>query len=174
MSKEALEKISPFLDAANVDLKSFSEDFYVNNCRAHLQPVLDSIKRMKEMGIWVEVTTLLVPGENDSDDELAKIAKFITSLGREIPWHISRFHPNYKFMNHHPTSTEILHQAQKIGQEAGLRYIYLGNVTEGSDTFCHSCRRLLIKRLYFDICENNIDSGICSFCQAAVDGVFSE
>ena len=132
MSKEALETINPYLDAANVDLKSFREEFYIKNCQSHLQPVLDSIKLAKKLGIWIEITTLIIPGQNDSDSELSDIAGFVASVGKDIPWHISRFHPDYRFLNQDPTPVESLRKAEDLGRRAGLRYVYLGNVRDAS------------------------------------------
>jgi pyruvate formate lyase activating enzyme len=172
MSKEALETINPYLDAANVDLKSFRDEFYSEICKGRLQPVLDSIKLMKELGIWVEVTTLVVPGQNDSREELKDIAQFIASTGKEIPWHISRFHPNYKFLDQEATPVKTLKMAFEIGKEAGLKFVYLGNVLEGNDTFCCECSKLLVKRDYFAVTQNHIKDGKCSFCGAVIEGVF--
>lgn len=172
MTEEALGTISPYLDAANVDLKSFREEFYTKICRGHLQPVLDTIKRMRKLNIWVEVTTLIVPDQNDSQEELKDIAKFIVSVDKSIPWHISRFHPNYKFGDYCSTSSETLKEAYTLGKEAGLRYIYLGNVADEVDTYCYNCGQSVISRKYFSIDENNIDNGKCKFCDAEIDGVF--
>jgi len=172
MTDNALETISPYLDACNVDLKSFSDNFYKEMCQARLAPVLDSIKTMKRLGIWVEITTLVVPGENDSEEELKEIAGFIASLGPEIPWHISRFHPDYKYLASAPTGVETLKKAREIGKRSGLRYIYLGNVLEGNNTYCYNCKGLLIERLGFDINKNNLDDASCPSCKAAIDGRF--
>lgn len=128
MTKEALEKISPYLDAANIDLKSFRNEFYKKICGARLQPVLDTIKNMKEMNIWVEVTTLVVPDQNDSKQELNNIAEFIAQTGIDIPWHINRFHPDYQFTEAKPTPLETLQMAEEIGKKHGLKYIHLGNI----------------------------------------------
>lgn len=130
MSKEALETISPYLDAANIDLKSFREKFYVENCKGHLQPVLDSIKLAKKLGVWIEITTLIIPGHNDSASELSDIAGFIASVGKDIPWHISRFHPDYHFLNQKLTPIETLKKAEDLGKKAGLDHVYLGNVKD--------------------------------------------
>lgn len=173
MTEKALEKIRPYLDACNVDLKSFSDDFYKKICGARLEPVLDSIKTMKKLGIWVEVTTLLVPGQNDSDKELNSIAEFIASVGIEIPWHISRFHPDYKYLDSVPTTVETLRKAKKIGEDAGLRYIYMGNVFEGNNTYCYSCKNILIERVIFDVKILNIKEGKCPKCNTTVDGIFN-
>ena len=170
MTKEALETIHPYLDAANCDLKSFRDDFYKKVCYGGLQPVLDSIRLMKKLGIWVEVTTLIIPGENDSDDELNAIAAFIAETGKEIPWHISRFHPDYKFDAHEPTSLGVLIKAKAIGEKHGLRYVYMGNVNEESGTYCYNCHALLAKRTYFTVNESHVKEGKCGFCAAPVEG----
>ena len=145
MTKECLNMIKPYLDAANVDLKFFKDSSYKKICAASLQPVLDSIKLMRELGIWVEITTLVVPGENDSEEELKAIAQFIASVDKNIPWHVSRFHPDYQFTDHKATPQETLKKAQELGFEAGLTYIYVGNVSGwGNDTHCPNCKKLLI------------------------------
>jgi len=172
MTKEALETINPYLDAANVDLKSFREEFYTENCQGHLQPVLDSIKLMKDLGIWVEVTTLVIPGQNDSEEELKDIAQFIAGVGEEIPWHLSRFSPDYKFVDRDFTPLEILKKAYDIGKAAGLRYVYLGNVLEEVDTHCYNCGKSLVKRVGSGISENRIKNGKCSFCGIILDGKY--
>lgn len=172
MSKEALEMIKPYLAAANVDLKGFREEFYTKVCKAHLQPVLDTIKKMRESNIWVEITTLVVPGQNDSEEELNDIAEFIAAVGKEIPWHISRFHPDYQFTQYPPTPISTLKRAQDIGSSHGLRYIYLGNVLEGSDTFCYSCGNSLIKRIYFTVEADKVKDSKCPFCGVTIEGIF--
>jgi len=128
MSEQALRLIAPYLNAANIDLKSFSAKFYKNLCQGKLQPVLETIKLMHELKIWVEITTLLIPGENDDPGELKQLAEFIATVSPEIPWHISAFHPDYKFMNHGYTELSSLNLAQKIGRQAGLKHIYLCNI----------------------------------------------
>lgn len=129
MTEGPLRAIRPYLDAANIDLKSFREDFYKEMCGAHLGPVLDSIKLMKKLGIWIEITTLVVTGKNDSEDEFRDIAKFIVSVDPSIPWHVSRFHPDFRYLEAEPTPIETLKKAREIGKKAGLKYIHLGNVT---------------------------------------------
>ncbi len=128
MTREALETISPYLDAANVDLKSFSDSFYRKQCKGRLEPVLETIRLMKRLGIWVEVTTLVIPAENDSEAELRQIADFLASVSREIPWHISRFHPDYKMTDHDATPRDTLSLAAELGSSAGLTSVYIGNV----------------------------------------------
>ena len=172
MTKEALDCIGPYLDAANVDLKSFRDDYYKKVCQGRLQPVLDAITYMKELGVWVEITTLLVPGENDSDSELEAIAQFIASLDKNIPWHISRFHPDYQFTDHSATPLERMKKAFSIGKEAGLRYIYLGNVPDRNDTYCPKCSNLLVKRSYFEARDVSLNNNTCSQCSANIAGVW--
>jgi len=174
MTEEALRTVAPFLDAANVDLKSFRDDFYRRQCGARLQPVLDSLKRMKELGIWVEVTTLLIPGLNDEEGELADIAGFIASLGRETPWHVSRFHPRYRMRDRLPTPVSSISRAVEIGRERGLRYVYSGNVPgdRGEKTFCASCGFLLIDRFGFSVRSLHLEGGRCPRCREKLEGVF--
>jgi pyruvate formate lyase activating enzyme len=171
MTKEALEMFQPYLDAANVDLKSFNDESYLRVCGAKLSPVLESIALMRKLNIWVEVTTLVVPGENDSIEELKGIASFLAATGREIPWHISRFHPDYKMTDKAPTALSKLKEAKQLGKDAGLRYVYIGNVIEEEKTYCSKCARSLITRLGFDIVENNLKNGKCPDCGAALDGL---
>jgi len=173
MTPEALEMISPYLDAANVDLKSFREDFYREVCSAHLRPVLENIERMKALGIWVEVTTLVIPTLNDSEEELRQIARFIRSVGPEIPWHVTAFHPDYTMLDKPRTPVETLKRAREIGFEEGLRYVYSGNVPgdEGENTYCWNCHRMIIRRWGFQVLEKRIEGGHCTFCGASIDGV---
>ncbi len=174
MSAETLDVMKPYLAAANVDLKSFRDEFYKQHCKARLQPVLDCLKKMKDLGIWVEITTLLIPGLNDSSEELQDIAAFIADLGKEIPWHISRFHPQYKMLNRPVTPLDSLHRACEIGKKAGLKYVYCGNVPgdEGENTYCANCSGLLIKRYGYRILENALDGPACSRCGHPLDGLF--
>lgn len=172
MTEDALLKIQPYLDACNVDLKSFSEDFYKDMCGARLKPVLDSIKTMKKLGIWVEITTLILPGKNDSEEELRSIAGFIAGAGNEIPWHISRFHPDFKYRDSVATPIETLKKARDIGKNAGLRYIYLGNVVEGNNTYCYNCNRVLVEREIFDVTNNRVTDSRCPDCNTTIDGRF--
>lgn len=169
----ALEKIRPYLHAANIDLKGFSEDFYKKVCGARLQPVLDAIRRYKELGIWIEITTLVIPGHNDSDAELKKIAEFIKSVGEDIPWHVSRFHPTYKLIDQPITPAATLTRARQIGLDAGLRYVYEGNIPgEGEDTSCPGCKKIQVKRIGFSVLENKVKEGKCGYCGTRIDGVW--
>jgi pyruvate formate lyase activating enzyme len=171
MTKEMIQTISPYLDAANIDLKFFREDSYRKICKGKLAPVLESIELMKKLDIWIEVTTLVVSGQNDSEEELMKIANFLAQLDASIPWHISRFYPQYKMEALESTPLETLSQAYEIGKSAGLRYVYLGNVGKGNNTYCYQCHRLLIERLGFSIETYQVKEGRCPDCKSSIDGV---
>ncbi|MEX2753710.1 MAG: radical SAM protein, partial [Candidatus Freyarchaeota archaeon] len=173
IGEEALRAIAPYLDAANIDLKSFSDDFYRKICGARLEPLLESIKLYKELGIWIEIATLIIPDLNDSDDELRQIARFIKSVGEEIPWHVTAFYPAYKLTRKPPTPPETLRRARRIGLEEGLRYVYEGNIPgeEGANTFCYNCGEMLIRRYGFSILANKIKDSKCPKCGAKIDGV---
>jgi pyruvate formate lyase activating enzyme len=173
MTGEALDSLHPHLQAANVDLKAFTEDFYRKQCGAKLAPVLDTLKHMKQLGVWLEITTLVIPTLNDDPGELKDLAGFIQKdLGPETPWHISRFHPTFKLTHLPVTPVKTLQQARDIGREAGLRYVYTGNVPgdQGEKTFCHQCGHLLIDRYGFSILKNNLMEGRCPQCRTPLDG----
>ncbi len=173
MTEDALNMINPYLDAANVDIKAFTDKFYREICGARLEPVLDTIKRMKKLGIWIELTTLIIPTLNDSADELKQIAEFIKNLDAGIPWHVSRFHPYYKLNDLPPTPVETLIRAREIGLEAGLRYVYTGNIPgdAGENTYCYNCGELLINRSGFSVVENKVVNSRCFNCGVKIDGV---
>jgi pyruvate formate lyase activating enzyme len=174
MSPQAISLVRPYLDAANVDLKFYKESSYRKICAAKLAPVLDCIKRLYDAGVWVEITTLAIPVENDSCEELSGIAKFIAGVSKDIPWHISAFHAEYKFSSYANTPEQTLKLAYDLGKSSGLRYVYAGNVHGwGQDTSCGQCKRVLIKREGFDITESNLMGNKCVFCQATLPGVFS-
>ena len=172
-TREALTTIKPFLHAANVDLKSFSDETYKKLCGARLENVLDCIRSYKEMGIWIEITTLVIPEINDSESELRQIAEFIKSVGPEIPWHVSRFYPRYRLIEKPPTPVDTLRMAREIGLEVGLRYVYEGNVPGegGENTYCYKCKKVLIKRYGYQIIENNIVNLKCPECNTTIDGI---
>lgn len=173
ITPEALKTIHPYLDGANIDLKSFSDDFYRKVCGAKLQPVLDSITLYYQLGIWIEITTLIIPGYNDSVKELIEIAKFIKNIDEKIPWHITAFYPTYRLTGPPPTSIQSLRKAREIGLSEGLRYVYEGNIPgEGSEnTSCYNCNTILIQRLGFSIIENRIKDGKCPECLSLIDGI---
>ncbi|MFN3532406.1 MAG: AmmeMemoRadiSam system radical SAM enzyme [Candidatus Brocadia sp.] len=172
-TREALATIKPYLHAANVDLKSFSDQTYKKLCGARLEHVLDCIRSYKEMGIWIEITTLIIPEINDTDSELRQIAEFIKSVGPEIPWHVSRFYPRYRLIEKPPTPVDTLRMAREIGLEVGLRYVYEGNVPGegGENTYCYTCKKILIKRYGYQIIENNIVNLRCPACNTTIDGI---
>jgi len=164
----------PWLDAANVDLKAFRDDTYKKVCGARLQPVLDALKKMKELGVWIEVTTLVVPDMNDSEAELSDIAQFVaTELGVETPWHISRFHPDYEMTDRGPTPAATLYRAHELGRQAGLRYVYVGNLPDAhlEDTLCPGCGRTVVARWGFWVRERHTLDGKCAFCHTPIDGI---
>lgn len=174
MTKEPLEAIEPYLDAANVDLKGFRPTTYKKVMGGNLEPVLETLERMKALGIWVEVTTLVIPTVNDSDEELRDIARFVRGLGAETPWHISRFHPDYKMTDIPFTPASTLRRGYEIGREEGLRYVYVGNIPgdETESTLCYTCQAMLIRRYGFQIVENRLKDGHCPDCGTAIDGVW--
>jgi pyruvate formate lyase activating enzyme len=164
MTPEALETIGQDLHAANIDLKG-SDSFYRKLCGARAQPVLDSIRAMRERGVWVEVTTLVIPGHNDDEDTLRDIAGFLVSVDPDIPWHISRFGPRYKLLDAPPTPVSTLHRAAEIGYEAGLRYVYAGNVPGDryEHTRCPECGTICVHRYGYTI-RNLMDGQRCPTC----------
>ncbi len=175
ITPEALREISPYLDAANIDLKGFTDQFYREICGARLQPVLDAIRLYKELGIWIEITTLVIPGHNDSEAELKEIANFVRSVGEDIPWHVTRFHPTYKLTDRPRTPLDTLTRARRIGLDAGLRYVYEGNIPgEGEETLCWNCRKPLVKRYGFSVEENHVKAGQCGYCGSKIDGMWQQ
>ena len=173
-SPAALEAIAPYLDAANVDLKAFSETFYREVTGATLAGVLDCLRDYRRLGIWLEVTTLLIPGWNDSDAELRELAGFIVrELGGEVPWHVSAFHPTYHMLDRPPTPVASLKKAAAIGREAGLHYVYVGNlpVAGGEDTVCPHCGAVVIRRHGFQLVERAVRGSCCRQCGGVIAGI---
>lgn len=170
MSREALEPLTGFLDAANVDLKSFSDDFYRRICGGRLAPVLDNIRLLKEKGVWVEVTTLLIPGLNDSTEELEELAGFIFSVDSRLPWHVSAFHPDYRMMDASPTSRADVERAIQAGRRAGLKFVYGGNIWRhpAESTYCPDCGRILIEREGYRLRQQLLERENCPFCGAGI------
>ncbi|HEY7727405.1 MAG TPA: radical SAM protein, partial [Candidatus Eisenbacteria bacterium] len=173
ISEGPLRRIAAVLDAVNVDLKFFRRESYLRIGRGRLAPVLDAIRLYRALGVWTEITTLLIPGLNDSDGELGQIAGFIRSLGAEVPWHVSRFHPAFELLDRPPTPPSSLRRARRIGLEAGLRYVYVGNAPGegGEDTYCHGCGALLLARTSVFLRLNRVRAGRCPDCGVPVDGV---
>ena len=173
MTTQCLDEMKGLLDGANVDLKSASDSFYKKVCGATLAPVRRSIEYMRAMGVWVEITTLIIPTLNDSEEELKETARWIASVDNSIPWHVSAFHPAYKLVDLPPTSASAVIRAREIGLEAGLRYVYTGNIPagDGENTYCPACKTILITRRGFIVESNSVHDGKCPQCKAEVDGV---
>jgi len=177
ISEEARAEFYAGMDAANVDLKAFTERFYHRLTGAHLQPVLDNLEWLvRETKVWVELTTLLIPGENDSDDEIRNMCDWVVDrLGPQVPMHFSAFHPDFRMTDHPPTPVQTLRRARRIALDAGLRYAYTGNAYDpaGQSTYCHACGQCLIGRSGYEITAWNLDQdGCCSVCATPLAGHF--
>jgi pyruvate formate lyase activating enzyme len=175
MTAEALEMIAPVLDAANVDLKAFTRNYYKDLCGAKLEHVQATLRNMKSKGVLVEVTTLVVPGLNDDPSELKALAEFLADdVGPGTPWHISRFHPTYRLTDRPPTPVKTLRTAREIGLAAGLRYVYTGNFPgdTGENTFCPACGAALIERWGFQVQKMHLQEGRCVKCGEPIEGVW--
>ncbi len=170
-----LRELAPLIDAANVDLKSIRDDYYRSVCYGTVGPVLNTLEVLADMGVWLEVTNLVVPGLNDSEDDLGELCSWIAdNLGPDVPLHFSRFFPTYRMTDRPPTPLEMLDRAGEIASGAGLRYVYVGNVVtrEGDDTFCPECGRAVVRRDRFRIAENRIEEGRCAGCGREIPGVW--
>ncbi len=175
-SEETFDYIKYYIDAINIDLKSFNNDFYRNICKGKIGPVQENIKRFFKAGIETEITTLVIPGINDSDKELKCIAQFLAGISTDLPWHISAFHPSYKMQDIQVTSHNTLIRAYEIGKSTGLKYVYIGNIIDGdrSSTYCPRCKSLLIRRQGYNIDIKDIDlsKGICENCKEKIYGIW--
>lgn len=174
MALEGIELAGPYLDGANIDLKSASDSFYREVCGARIEPVFEGIREWVRRGVWVEVTTLVIPSRNDSRAELREVARFLVSLGRNVPWHVTGFYPTYRMTDEPPTPVSTLLTAREIGLEEGLRYVYAGNRpgSGGEETLCPSCGAVVIARRGFNVTRASITAGgSCSACGAAIPGV---
>ena len=173
MSSDAARDIAPYLDAINLDVKAFNDKSYKEVCAARLKPVLKTIQLMKELGVWLEVTTLIIPGLNDGEQELRDIARFVKGVGHEVPWHVTQFYPAYKLLDKPRTPVATLRRAREIGMEEGLRYVYEGNVPGegGENTYCYACGAVLIERYGLTLIQNRLQDGKCPECGASIDGV---
>jgi pyruvate formate lyase activating enzyme len=174
---KAIDTIAPFLDGMNIDIKGYSQSFYKNICGASLKPVLDTIEYAHKKGIWIETTTLLIPGHNDSDEEIRAIARFQANLDPYMPWHISAFHPMYKMVNIPRTPPETLRRAYEIGKEEGLKYLYVGNIDDNAreSTYCPSCTKLLINRhghIGQYVTNDLVNHNSCPYCGTVIAGVW--
>ncbi|MCB2182511.1 MAG: AmmeMemoRadiSam system radical SAM enzyme [Desulfobulbaceae bacterium] len=175
MTPEVTRHLSPFLDGINIDVKAFTDTFYKKVCKARLQPVLDTVRLMRELDVWVEVTTLIIPGWNDSPKELRSIAEFIKEIDPAIPWHVTGFYPTFQMTDREPTPTSTLRMARDIGLETGLRFVYEGNRPGegGENTYCPSCGTELISRFGFSIRRNALTDGRCGTCREEIEGIWS-
>lgn len=177
INEAPLRKLSKYLTAANIDLKGFSESFYSSFCEGNLQDVLRSLKILKEEGVWVEITNLLIPTANDSDEDIRNLCLWVKdNLGPDTPIHFSRFFPMYRLTDLSPTPLKTLVRAKEIATSVGLRYVYIGNVPQniGEDTICPECKKVLVKRTGYTILENNIVKGRCKFCATVIPGVWDQ
>jgi pyruvate formate lyase activating enzyme len=175
MTGEAVERARTFLDAANVDLKGFDESRYRTVCGATLKGVLSGIEALIAAGVWVEITTLVVPGVNDSEEELGAIARYIAGLGAHVPWHLSRYHPDYEMLDVAATPLGSLQRAYELGRAAGLKFVYVGNVPghAAESTACPDCGTMVIVREGFSLSALRLREGSCPNCGAAVPGVWT-
>jgi pyruvate formate lyase activating enzyme len=173
-SKEVIDDMVGVIDALNIDLKSFNEKYYKHNLGGNLRKILENLKHFRKNNLWIEITTLIVPTQNDSDEELLKIASFIAKeLGTFTPWHISAFHADYKELTLPRTSMQSLTRAYEIGKSVGLKYIYVGNVEYENNTRCSSCGFPLIQRAHFQVTKNNLKNGACPKCNKKLEGIFT-
>ena len=175
---KAIDLLEPYIDGMNIDIKSFNNEFYKEICGARLKPVLDAVTYAHEKGIWIEITTLLIPGKNDSNEEIRSIAKFIANIDPSIPWHLSAFHPMYKMLDVSRTPESTLLRAYKIGQEEGLKYLYVGNIEneDHESTYCPSCKKRVIDRSgnIGQFVTSEVDeNGTCPSCGYTLEGVWN-
>lgn len=173
-STEVIEDMKEFVDACNIDLKTFNPHYY-KEMGGKLAVVLKNLKRLKELNIWLEISTLLIPTKNDSKEELKEMALFIKNeLDENVPWHLNAFHPDYKEKNLSRTSLEQLQEAYRIAREVGLNYVYIGNTANENITRCKECHTILLKREHFGVLVNNLIHGRCPICNKKLEGVFHE
>ena len=175
INEKPLRKLSKYLNAADIDLKSFTEDFYNRICGGSLKPVLHSLVVLKEEGIWLEVTNLVIPTLNDNMKTIGEMSRWmVKNLGADVPLHFSRFFPSYKLNNLPPTPIETLTEARNTAMDTGLKFVYIGNIRhEAESTFCPHCKKLLIERIGYFVKQNNVSKGRCRFCGTAIPGVWS-
>jgi pyruvate formate lyase activating enzyme len=173
INPEPLKALCHYLDAANIDLKGFSEEYYQKICGAHLQPVLDTLVTLHKQGVWLEITNLILPGENDDPEMIKAMCQWImANLGPDVPLHFSRFYPTYQLKNLPPTQIRTLEQARDIAISAGIHYVYIGNVIghPGESTYCPNCHKTVVKRVGFSVIETHITAGKCAYCGYPIAG----
>ncbi len=174
---KAIDLLEPYIDAMNIDIKSFSDEFYKEVCGARLKPVLEAVKYAHQKGIWIEITTLLIVGKNDSDDEIRSIARFIADIDTSMPWHLSAFHPTYKMLDAPRTPKSALQRAYNIAKEEGLKYVYIGNINhqDYQSTYCPNCGKIVIDRggeVEYLIDNKLDDNGNCPYCGYNIEGIW--
>jgi len=175
VNEKPLREVAKYLTAANIDLKGFSDKYYASFCEGSLDTVLNTLKVLKEEGVWLEITNLLIPGANDSNEDITKLCRWVKkNLGTETPIHFARFFPLYKLTNLSPTPLETLLRAQEIAEKEGIKFIYIGNVPQqvGEDTACPKCGKTIIKRVGYNVLENLLKKGKCPFCGHKIPGVW--
>jgi pyruvate formate lyase activating enzyme len=176
--REAREAFFEVMDAANVDLKGFTEHFYQHYALSHLEPVLDTLRWLRhESHVWVEITNLIIPGANDDRGEIREMCQWVAKeLGEEVPLHFSAFHPDFRMLDTPPTPPTTLIAAHAIASEAGLKYVYTGNVldVQRQSTYCPECSKLLIERSWYDLGDYHVKDGCCGFCGARIAGCFED
>lgn len=174
MAEEVSRQMAGVIDAINIDIKAFSDKFYKKVCRARLAPVLENVRLLKDLGIWLEITSLIIPGFNDSSQELRDIARFIKEVDANIPWHVTAFHPTYKMLDRPATGPAILQEARNIGLQEGLHFVYVGNIPGrgGEDSCCPVCGKKVISRCGYRISEVLVVRGRCPKCQEPIEGVW--
>jgi pyruvate formate lyase activating enzyme len=175
VNQQPLEKLAPLLDAVNVDLKGFSEQYYRDLCQGELKVVLNALKIFKKHKVWIEITNLILPGHNDDEKEIEKMCLWIKeNLGEGTPVHFSRFHPMYQMKHLPSTPVSSLKKAVEIAKGTGLKYVYMGNVPGSNyeNTYCPKCGKLLIKRVGFSVLQNNLVDGKCKFCGEKIEGIW--
>jgi pyruvate formate lyase activating enzyme len=175
INEKPLRTLSKYMDAADIDLKGFTEDFYSRICSGSLRPVLNSLVILKEEGVWLEITNLVIPTLNDDLKIIREMSRWIVkNLGADVPIHFSRFFPHYKLTNLPPTPIETLEGARKTAMDAGLKFVYIGNILhEGENTFCPKCKKVLIERMGYFVKQNHVSNGKCKFCNTSIPGVWS-
>lgn len=172
IAREPLEAILPYIDAFNIDLKAFTDEFYKKNCSGTLNPVIESIEKIKKSGKWLEITTLVIPGKNNSRIELRNIAEFIASLDKCIPWHVSRFFPNYRMSSIQSTDENDLEKALEEADKAGLKFVYTGNSGRENETECIHCGKTVISRKGYKVEIKANEKGECDYCGSKIEGVW--
>ncbi len=175
INERPLRELSKYMDAADVDLKAFTEDFYNRICGGRLKPVLDALVVLKEEGVWLEITNLVIPTLNDNMKTIREMCNWIIkNLGPEVPIHFSRFFPYYKLNELPPTPFDTLTDAMNVALDTGLMYVYIGNIrSQAENTYCPGCKKLLIERIGYYVKQNNIVNARCKFCGTAIPGVWS-